>query len=142
MKQPLDVVWRLSTFLWSWSLTITGLNHYFSSNHTHTTKNGIANRCETTNSKALGLANHKHGATITSYLLHFFLIGVWIYCALYHPQQIVQQCCAKTILLKIDMFWFFSSIFYFQGLILNIAKDVLKWIIISCLTFNYCNLHN
>jgi hypothetical protein len=94
------VVWRLSTFSCSWSLTITGLNHFILFNHTHKTKNGITNRWETTNSKPLGLVNHKHGAPITLYLLHFFLIDVRIYCALYHPQQIVQQCCAITFFVE------------------------------------------
>jgi hypothetical protein len=40
------------------------------------------------------------GAAVISYFLHSPLAGVRLYYAFYQPQQTVQKCQAKTILLS------------------------------------------
>jgi hypothetical protein len=46
------------------------------------------------------LVNQKQGAAVTSFLLHVSLASVRLCCAFYQPQQSVQECWAKTILLS------------------------------------------
>jgi hypothetical protein len=71
---------------------------YFFSNPTHKPKTGTANRWQTTNINPLGPLKLSSQSTA----------GVRVCCAFYQPQQTVQKCWAKTILLsQTGMFGFF-----------------------------------
>ncbi len=85
--------------------------------------------------QSLWLANQKQGAAVGSYLLHSSLAGVRLCCAFYQPQQTVQKCWAKTILLsQTGMFWLFFIQFYLQGHMLSTAGDALRhiWLKLYC----------
>ncbi len=49
--------------------------------------------------QSLWLANQEQGTTVRSYLLHSSMTGVRLCRAIYKPQQIMQKCWAKTVLL-------------------------------------------
>ncbi len=66
--------------------------------------------------QSLWSASQEQGAAVRSYLLHSSLPGVKLCDAFYQPQQTVQKCWAKTILLsQIDVFWLFFIQRWFAG---------------------------